>query len=138
MTPHSSPHTSISSRFGLTALAALMLAAPAAAQDAPKLDVPYAPTPESVVEKMLEMAQVSSSDYVVDLGSGDGRIAIAAGKRGATAMGVDLNPVRVNEAKQNAKNAGVADKVTFQQGTCSRLIFPRPTCSRSTSMKAST
>ena len=80
------------------------------------LDVPYVPTPSDVVALMLEIANVQSSDYVIDLGSGDGRIAIAAvrdrGARGA--MGVDIDPVRIGEARKNAKEAGVADKVKFR------------------------
>jgi 2-polyprenyl-3-methyl-5-hydroxy-6-metoxy-1,4-benzoquinol methylase len=80
------------------------------------LDVPYVPTPQTVVDKMLEMANVSGDDYVIDLGSGDGRIPITAAKRyGAEAMGVDLDPARIKEAKANAKGAGVDDKVEFRQ-----------------------
>ncbi|MDH1265140.1 50S ribosomal protein L11 methyltransferase [Pseudomonas sp. GD03944] len=94
-----------------------LLAGPAQAQTQ-KLDVPYVPTPQPVVAHMLEMADVGPDDYVIDLGSGDGRIAIAAVKdRGAkAAYGIDLNPERVREATQNAEAAGVADKVTFEQG----------------------
>ncbi|GGE32119.1 methyltransferase [Agaricicola taiwanensis] len=77
------------------------------------LDVPYVPTPPSVVEKMLDLAQVKEGDNVIDLGSGDGRIAIAAAKRGARAYGVDLNPQRIAEAEANAKEAGV--EVTFKE-----------------------
>lgn len=80
------------------------------------LDVPYVPTPQIVVDKMLEMASVSGDDYIIDLGSGDGRIPITAAKRyGAEAMGVDLDPARIKEAKANAKVAGVDDKVEFRQ-----------------------
>ncbi|AVO52101.1 50S ribosomal protein L11 methyltransferase [Ectopseudomonas mendocina] len=82
------------------------------------LDVPYVPTPEAVVAHMLEVANVGPDDYLIDLGSGDGRIAIAAVEaRGAkAAYGIDLNPVRVSEAQENAEQAGVADRVTFEQG----------------------
>lgn len=82
------------------------------------LDVPYVPTPQPVVARMLEMADVGTDDYVIDLGSGDGRIAISAVKdRGAkAAYGIDLNPLRVEEAEANARQAGVADKVVFEQG----------------------
>lgn len=80
------------------------------------LDVPYVPTPQSVVDRMLETAQVGPKDFVIDLGSGDGRIAISAvkgfGAKGA--MGVDLNPKRIEEANENAKAAGVTDKVEFR------------------------
>jgi SAM-dependent methyltransferase len=89
----------------------------ALAQDRPaKLDVPYVPTPPAVVARMLEVANVRQNDFVIDLGSGDGRIAIAAAKdRGARALGVDIDPARIREANENAKNAGVADRVTFRQ-----------------------
>ncbi|TCT06825.1 SAM-dependent methyltransferase [Aquabacter spiritensis] len=92
-------------------------AAPAATQAPLRLDVPYVPTPESVVDRMLKMGEVGKDDFVIDLGSGDGRIAIAAVKeRGARgAMGVDINPERIKEAKANAEAAGVTDKVTFVQ-----------------------
>ncbi len=81
------------------------------------LDVPYVPTPAQVVNRMLELAEVGPDDTVIDLGSGDGRIAIAAVKdHGAKrAMGVDLNPERVSEARANATDAGVADKVEFRE-----------------------
>jgi SAM-dependent methyltransferase len=81
----------------------------------PALDVPYVPTPPEVVERMLQMADVRPSDYVIDLGSGDGRIAIAAAKRGARAFGVDLDPLRVQEARENARKEGVGDRVKFNQ-----------------------
>jgi precorrin-6B methylase 2 len=106
-------------RFCLPALlVASLFPAQSIAQTAPKLDVPYVPTPEPVVARMLEMANVQPEDHVVDLGSGDGRIAIASVKdRGAkSALGVDLNPERIEEAEANAQKAGVADKVTFEQG----------------------
>lgn len=79
------------------------------------LDVPYVPTPEKVVEKMLDLAEVKEGDHVIDLGSGDGRIAIAAAKRGARAYGVDIDPQRVKESLENAKAAGVADRTTFRE-----------------------
>jgi len=78
--------------------------------------VPYVPTPQDVVERMLEIAKVGPYDYLIDLGSGDGRIVItAARKHGARGFGVDLNPVRIQEANDNARRAGVADKVAFYQ-----------------------
>lgn len=88
------------------------------AQDAEKLDVVYVPTPYQVVTRMLEMADVTPTDKVIDLGSGDGRIAIAAVRdRGAqSALGIDLDPERISEAKKNAEQDGVADRVTFEQG----------------------
>lgn len=92
---------------------------------AQELDVPYVPTPENVVEKMLDMANVGPGDYVIDLGSGDGRIVIAAAKRGAYGHGVDLNPKRIKEAKENAQKAGVEDKVIFVQGNIFETDFSR-------------
>jgi tRNA G37 N-methylase Trm5 len=80
------------------------------------LDVPYVPTPQEVVDKMLEVTNVGPGDYVIDLGSGDGRIVIAAAAKGAIGHGVDLNPVRVQEAEENARRAGVADRVVFIEG----------------------
>ena len=79
------------------------------------LDVVYVPTPRETVDRMLQVTEVGSSDYVIDLGSGDGRIAIAAGRLGARALGVDLDPARIQDAQQNAKRAGVTDRVTFRQ-----------------------
>lgn len=80
------------------------------------LDVPYVPTPENVVEKMLELTDVGPGDYVIDLGSGDGRIVIGAAKLGAAGHGIDLNPTRIREAKENADEAGVSDRVVFVEG----------------------
>jgi hypothetical protein len=95
------------------ALFAVLAAARALAQE-PR--VPYVPTPQEVVERMLEMAKVGPYDYLIDLGSGDGRIVITAAKKfGARGFGVDLNPVRIQEANDNARRAGVIDKVAFYQ-----------------------
>lgn len=101
-----------------SALALFALLQSAAQAQTIALDVPYVPTPEPVVARMLEMADVGPDDYVVDLGSGDGRIAISAVKdRGAkAAYGIDLDPRRIEEAQANAEQAGVADKVVFEQG----------------------
>lgn len=79
------------------------------------LDVPYVPTPQNVVDQMLDLADVNSGDYVIDLGSGDGRIVISAAKRGATGHGIDLDPQRVSEARGNAKEAGVDNRVMFME-----------------------
>ncbi len=76
-------------------------------------DVIWVPTPEDLVQAMLDMAKVTSSDYVMDLGSGDGRIVIAAAKRGARAVGIEYNPDMVELSRQNAEKAGVSDKATF-------------------------
>ncbi|MGY0633076.1 SAM-dependent methyltransferase [Luteimonas sp. A478] len=80
-------------------------------------DVIYVPTPEPVVDAMLEMAGVGPDDVLYDLGSGDGRIPVTAAKRfGIRAVGIDINPVRIMEANANAEEAGVTDKVTFIEG----------------------
>jgi SAM-dependent methyltransferase len=76
-------------------------------------DVIWVPTPESLVEAMLDAAKVTSVDFVMDLGSGDGRIVIAAAKRGAQAMGIEYNPDMVKLSKQRAAEAGVSDKASF-------------------------
>ncbi len=93
-----------------------ILGAVAASAQAQEPRVPYVPTPQEVVDRMLQMAKVNASDYLIDLGSGDGRIVVtAARKHGARGFGVDINPVRVSEALANAQKAGVADKVAFYQ-----------------------
>jgi SAM-dependent methyltransferase len=79
-------------------------------------DVVWVPTPEILVEKMLDMAQVTANDFVMDLGSGDGRNVIAAARRGARAVGVEFNPQMVELARKNAAEAGVSDKATFIEG----------------------
>jgi tRNA G37 N-methylase Trm5 len=76
---------------------------------------PYVPTPQIVVERMLQMAEVTSNDLVYDLGCGDGRIVITAAKKyGARAVGVDINPERIKESQANAKKEGVEKLVTFK------------------------
>ena len=98
---------------GVLAAAAVFTAAQAVATEA---SVPYVPTPQDVVEHMLDMAKVGPQDYLIDLGSGDGRIVVtAARKHGARGFGVDLNPTRITEANENARKAGVTDKVQFYQ-----------------------
>ena len=77
-------------------------------------DVPYVPTPQPVVDKMLELAAVTKDDVVYDLGSGDGRIVITAAKKyGVRGVGVDIDPERIKEANANAVLAGVSDRVKF-------------------------
>jgi SAM-dependent methyltransferase len=80
-------------------------------------DVIWVPTPDSLLIKMLETAQVTNKDLVYDLGAGDGKIAIEAARRyGARAVGIEFDPQMADHARQNAKNAGVADKVTIITG----------------------
>jgi len=92
---------------------------------AQKLDVPYVGTPPEVVDKMLEAANVGPGDYVIDLGCGDGRIVIAAAEKGAFGHGVDLDPERLEEARINATEAGVTDKVMFLKEDIFKTDFSR-------------
>src|SRR5262245_65293573 len=101
----------------LASLTAVMLVGATAviAQPQPRLDVPYVPTPQEVVDRMLQLGKVRAGEYHIDLGSGDGRIAVtSAAKHGARALGVDLNPVRIEEARANAKKANVSDRASFE------------------------
>ena len=79
-------------------------------------DVVWVPTPPVLVSKMLDMARVTPRDFVMDLGSGDGRNIIAAAKRGARSLGVEYNPEMVELSRRNAAREGVADKAQFVQG----------------------
>jgi cyclopropane fatty-acyl-phospholipid synthase-like methyltransferase len=101
----------------LVSLVLMLAAAPAAAQPfkgTKQPDVRYVPSPDSVVDAMLELAHVTAGDIVFDLGSGDGRIPIAAAKRyGAFGVGVEIDAKLNREALDNAKKAGVADRVRF-------------------------
>jgi SAM-dependent methyltransferase len=101
----------------LPAVAAVLLAASCSPYTPPPdRDVIYLPTPPAVVDRMLAMADVRSDDIVYDLGSGDGRIVIAAAKqRGARGTGVEIDPELIAESNKNAAAAGVADKVRFIQ-----------------------
>lgn len=115
----------------LSFLTLVALAAPGCAQEAPaeqqsaavqlqeatrSPDVVYVPTPQHVVDQMLELADVRSGDVLYDLGSGDGRIPItAARKYGIRAVGIDIDPERIAEARENARKAGVEKLVTFRQ-----------------------
>ena len=83
----------------------------------PRLDVPYVPTPQDVVDKMLDLARVGKNDVLYDLGCGDGRIVVtAARERGARGTGIDLDPVRIAEARENARKAGVSERAAFRVG----------------------
>jgi SAM-dependent methyltransferase len=78
--------------------------------------VPYFPTPQPLVNRMLEMAEVKQGDFLIDLGCGDGRIPVTAAQRyGSTGLGVDFEAQRIVEANENARKAGVVDKVTFRK-----------------------
>ena len=94
------------------ASASAQQAAPAPAREP---DVVFVPTPPEVVDAMLDLANVAKGDVVYDLGCGDGRIVIAAAKRGATGVGIDIDPERIKEAEANAKAAGVTGRVKFLQ-----------------------
>lgn len=78
-------------------------------------DVIWVPTPQALVDKMLDMAKVTPKDYVIDLGSGDGRTVITAAKRGSKALGIEYNPEMVELSKRNAAKEGVSDKATFMK-----------------------
>jgi SAM-dependent methyltransferase len=99
-------------------LAVLAVALPASAQPQTWAwddgTVPYVQTPMEIVERMQRMAEVGKGDHIIDLGSGDGRIVIEAAKRGATGLGVDLDPSLVKHATENAQKAGVADRARFE------------------------
>jgi SAM-dependent methyltransferase len=99
--------------------AVLLAAFSASAQDAGpsrKFDVPYVPTTDTAVKAMLRLAKVRSSDVVYDLGCGDGRIVIAAAKnRGSRGVGIDIDPERIREARENARRAGVEQRVEFRE-----------------------
>ena len=99
--------------FGGTGVAPFTPAPAAAAEE--DLEVPFVPTPRRVVDVMLDMAGVGAQDYLIDLGSGDGRIAVAAAQRGARALGVDLDPLRVAEAAAAARIAGVESRARFRR-----------------------
>jgi len=104
-------------RLGL-AISLAAFAAPAAEESTPRRrpDVPYVPSTEEAVQAMLKMAEVKKSDVVYDLGCGDGRIVIAAAKHyGARGVGIDIDPERIAEARENAKKAGVEHLVRFEE-----------------------
>lgn len=89
---------------------------------------PYIPTPQDVVDRMLADANVTSSDTVYDLGSGDGRIVITAAKKyGAHGVGIDIDPDRISESRSNARRAGVSGLVEFQRGDILQVDVSRAT-----------
>jgi len=100
----------------LTAILSVMVLEAQNAKPVRAPDVPYVPTTEQAVQAMLKLADLKKTDVVYDLGCGDGRIVIAAAnKYGARGVGIDINPVRINEAKANAKKAGVESLVRFEE-----------------------
>jgi len=99
-----------------TMLLSALLAFPQSAAPKRSPDVPYVPSTEEAVQAMLQLAGVKKSDVVYDLGCGDGRIVIAAAKNfGARGVGIDINPERIKEAKENARKAGVEHLVRFEE-----------------------
>jgi hypothetical protein len=90
-------------------------------------DVVWVPTNQQLVDKMLDMAKVTAQDYVIDLGSGDGRTVITAAKRGATAKGIEYNPDMVELSKKNAEKEGVAAKATFEKADIFESDFGKAT-----------
>jgi hypothetical protein len=90
-------------------------------------DVVWVPTPDALVNKMLDMANTTARDYVIDLGSGDGRTVIAAAKRGARAFGIEYNPDMVELSKRNAAKAGVSDRATFVKADLFESDFSKAT-----------
>lgn len=118
---------------------ALSAQAPAPAQPAAKpkpyepsvgqagKDVVWVPTADALVAKMLDMAKLTPKDYLVDLGSGDGRTVIAAAKRGATALGIEYNPDMVELSKRNAATAGVTAKATFMKADIFETDYSKAT-----------
>jgi hypothetical protein len=96
-------------------LSALQPARAASVPSGPTLDAPFIVTSYAIVDRMLEMAEVDSDDYLIDLGSGDGRIVISAAlNHGARGLGVDIDSARIAESRENAMRAGVGDKVSFR------------------------
>ena len=126
---------------GLLAAAVVAFTLPVFAQNAPQApagvfkpevgqpgkDVVWVPTPPELVERMLDMAKVTAADTVIDLGSGDGRIAIAAAKRGARTRGIEYNPNMVELSRKNAAAVGMGDKVEFIRGDIFEYDFSRAT-----------
>lgn len=90
-------------------------------------DVVWVPTPQELVNKMLDMAKATPKDYVIDLGSGDGRTVITAAKRGIRALGIEYNPDMVELSKRNAAKEGVGDKATFVKADLFETDFSQAT-----------
>ena len=137
--PASRPELPLGHNFAMrisVAVAAAMLAAvpvvsfpqPQPRKPAQQPDVIFVPTPHEVVEDMLRLANVRKGDVLYDLGSGDGRIAITAAKKyGIKAVGIDIDPERIREAKENARKAGVTNLVEFRQEDLFKADFREAT-----------
>lgn len=93
----------------------------------PGKDVIWVPTPQALVDRMLDLAQLTPQDRLVDLGSGDGRTVITAAKRGATARGIEFNPDMVALARRHAEAEGVSERVTFEQADIFKSDFSEAT-----------
>ena len=126
----------LSRSLALACIVGLTAAGPAPAQPAkeyePKVgqqgkDVIWVPTPQALVDKMLDMAKVTPQDYVVDLGSGDGRTVITAAKRGAKALGIEYNPDMVELSKRNAAKEGIGEKAKFVKADIFETDFSEAT-----------
>jgi SAM-dependent methyltransferase len=118
--------------FALCAALGFALPAPAADEYTPQVgqpgkDVIWVPTPDALVERMLDMAKATPRDFVVDLGSGDGRTVIAAAKRGIKALGIEYNPDMVKLSIRNAEKAGVQDTAKFVHGDVFASDFSQAT-----------
>jgi SAM-dependent methyltransferase len=130
MTPHPRHRTILLSAAAATGLMMLPFGRALAQITAamPRLDVPYVPTPQDVVDKMLDLARVGKNDTLFDLGCGDGRIVVTAAKaRGARGTGIDIDPVRIAEATENAKKAGVSHRAKFRVGDLFKTDFSTAT-----------
>ncbi|HKU46554.1 MAG TPA: class I SAM-dependent methyltransferase [Burkholderiales bacterium] len=90
-------------------------------------DVVWVPTPQAVVNKMLELAKLTKDDFLMDLGSGDGRTVITAAKRGARALGIEYNPDMVDLSKRNAEKEGVSDRARFEKADLFETDFSKAT-----------
>jgi precorrin-6B methylase 2 len=126
----------VSRTFALFLLSAFSALALAQAQKAPGYepsvgqegkDVVWVPTPQSLVDKMLDMAKVTPKDFVMDLGSGDGRTVITAAKRGVRALGIEYNPDMVELSKRNAAKEGVSDRAQFMKADLFETDFSKAT-----------
>jgi hypothetical protein len=122
--------TAMVSCFSATVAMSVALAQPAQKPFEPTVgqdgkDVIWVPTPQALVDKMLDMAKVTAADNLVDLGSGDGRTVITAAKRGATARGIEFNPKMVELSKYTAEKEGVVGKATFENADIFQTDFSK-------------